>query len=322
MLIKIDSAGAGKRLDAFLPIILKESFGVEITRSIGTKLSETILVNGEGVKRSYKLKAGDLLSISKEDVTSLVNKYEEERNIVSKVVPESGDLKIIDENEDWIVLYKPKGIVVHPGVGNYSNTLANYVAGYLSSKGEYDENVKRGGVVHRLDKGVSGLIVFAKNLTAQKFLSAQFQKREVRKLYVADVVEIKRPSSTVPKDDRPVRDQINEFLEKGVDGTWLKVEGMIARDSVNRKRMRFSQASKSGKKALTYLKVIGNGRFLISIHTGRMHQIRATLRYLGFVIINDSLYGYKGSVSGEGIGLESVFLGFGDKSKRKASYIL
>lgn len=322
MIIEVDSNLAGKRLDSVITASVEEEMSTHIGRSSGSLLSEKSLVNGKRVKRSYKLKVGDVIELSSSDVNEVLEGVEKSRNVSSDVIGQEGVLNILDEDDDFLVLYKPKGLVVHPGVGNMGDTLANYVVGYLERRGVYDSRVKRGGVVHRLDKGVSGVIVFAKTLEFQNNLISQFRDREVKKLYLASVTS-NDSSAELPVDLRAISGQIDEFFKEGLKGEWFRVEGKIARDSVNRKRMKFSTVSRSGKRALTYIRSVGEGGLLISIETGRMHQIRATLRSLGYVIVGDAMYGYKNTQNVDGgIHLESVGISFKDSIGASKLYVL
>lgn len=150
---------------------------------IAENLGEIFYVNGKRIKPSYKFKKGDEYDIDYEKVNSLINDQTKQESLLSQ----EKDLNIVYEDENCIVINKESGVVVHPGSGNTHNTLANYVKGYLMEKGEFDKKVKRGGVVHRLDKGVSGLILFAKNAKAQEYFQNQFEKHLVQKIYYAKV---------------------------------------------------------------------------------------------------------------------------------------
>ena len=215
-----------------------------------------------------------------------------------------------------MVINKKKGMVVHPGVGNRKGTISNYVRGYLESKGEYDPLVDRAGIVHRLDKGVSGLMVIAKNKGSQEFLKIQFQNHEVEKMYLVETEKFK-------ESKLDVLEIVKDFsLDNGikVDDKWLTVKGYIGRNSLKRMQMKFKSYEFGGSKySVSHFLRVGENSFLVKIDTGRMHQIRATLIYLGRYILGDTLYNpVKGDVLSDSISLESVYLGFKDiKGKRK-----
>ncbi len=163
----------------------------------------------------------------------------------------------------------------------------------------------RCGIVHRLDKGVSGLIVVAKNKGSQEYLKSQFKDNSVIKIYRAELEESKNVEQNL--DIKKYLKELNIELQPWK--SWEKMEGYIGRSSVNRYKMEFKKYEFGGSKyALSYIKFFGK-EVLIKIDTGRMHQIRSTLEYLGFHIKGDSLYG-KSSDGNEMIMLESVLLSF------------
>ena len=306
MKIRIDKKEEGKRVDTFLSEILKDK-GVSISRSILQKyIQNGCIVNGRSCKKGYRLKEGDIVEINEE--------YWEERkkelDLSDEIVPQKGKLDIRYEDENFLVLYKPKGLVMHPGVGNKKGTLANYVRYYLESKGEYDSLVDRAGIVHRLDKGVSGLVVVGKNKEAQEFLKREFKNRRVIKIYHAVLEEY---TNIEQKFDlkgyvRKMNTKMKPWNE------WEKVEGYIGRSKTDRYKMEFKGYEFPGSKyALSYI-LFGGNEAIIKIETGRMHQIRATLNYLGYHIKGDSLYG-RGS--GDNIMLEAVLLSFVDMDGKR-----
>ncbi len=160
-----------------------------------------------------------------------------EKEISSSIIlPQKGSLDIVFEDRYCLVVNKKAGVVVHPGSGNSENTLSNYVVWYLQNKGEYCRNIKRGGVVHRLDKGVSGLILFAKTLEAQQFFQKQFETQKVEKLAVKLKWRVKFSLQTLSEllgsKNMNLKKEI-EKLEKYnfvCDASWARVEGYIQRE--------------------------------------------------------------------------------------------
>ena len=299
MEIHIEKSNINKRVDTLLSEILKEK---SLTRNIVQRyLEKGCTVNGKRCKRSYKFKEGDILNIDEE----YWDNVKKDLDLSDEILPQKGQLDIRYEDENLIVLYKPKGLVVHPGVGNREGTLANFLREYLESKGEYDTLMDRCGIVHRLDKGVSGLIVVAKNKDSQEYLKSQFKDNSVIKIYRAELEESKNV-----EQDLDIEKYLKELnIELQPWKSWEKMEGYIGRSSVNRYKMEFKKYEFGGSKyALSYIKFFGK-EVLIKIDTGRMHQIRSTLEYLGFHIKGDSLYG-KSSDGNEMIMLESVLLSF------------
>jgi len=214
-------------------------------------------INGKAVKFSRKVTPGEMLELFWDNAPP------------ENIVPQNIPLDIIYEDERVVVINKPQGMVVHPGAGNRQGTLANAL--YYRKLKKYGEDFPAGlrpGIVHRLDKETSGVIIAAYDDEALAFLSDQFRFRKTRKTYAAIV-------TGVPKD------------EKG------RIETFIARDSRDRKRFTVSQ---KGKTALTCYKVIKNWRshslVLLRPKTGRTHQLRVHMRYLGHPILGDSVYGY------------------------------
>jgi len=287
------------RVDSLLSEVLKEK---ALTRSIIQKhIKNGCKVNGKECKKSYRLKEGDTLYIDEAYWDSVKQDLDLSKDILSQ----KGDLDIRYEDDDLIVLYKPKDLVVHPGVGNNDNTLANHVRYYLESKGEYDSLLDRAGIVHRIDKGVSGLMVVAKRKSVQEYLKGEFSKKRVIKIYHAYLEESNKLEQEIDLKEYLKKMNINLLPWK----SWEKVEGYIGRSGVNRYKMEFKKYEFGGSKyALSYIKSFGKD-VLIKIDTGRMHQIRSTLEYLGYHIKGDSLYG-NSKDGNEVIMLESVLLSF------------
>jgi 23S rRNA pseudouridine1911/1915/1917 synthase len=174
--IYVDTKHLDERADSYIC----SNFQVHSRSFLADHWEELVSINGKKAKPSYKLKAGDEITIRDEKVNQLLADIS-----YDKINPQESPLQIIYECDSYLVLNKPKGVPVHPGVGNYKDTLANYVAGYLMKTSKYDPTIDRAGVVHRLDKPVSGLIVFAKNNQTQKYLQKQFEMHKVQKIYHA-----------------------------------------------------------------------------------------------------------------------------------------
>ena len=256
------------RVDKFVSLFLSD-----ISRSFLTKnVKDFVLVDGKKVKPSYRLKEGQEVKI---DIQAIKEKYLEEAKkdeMESNIVPQEGNLEIIYEDVDYIVLKKSAGVVVHPGVGHEKDTLANYVKNYLEQKGEYDIELKRAGIVHRLDMPVSGLIVFAKNRKFQKHLSEQFEKHEVLKIYYAqyEVLGGQKVFNDFRKKDEiyEIMDRYSKDLTFDLEN-WLKVSGTMKRDPSNRKRMLFEHNVRNEKLryAESYLLPFSEERMCVLIKT-------------------------------------------------------
>lgn len=260
--------GTPARADAYI----SSTLGL-MSRSQLKSLGAVIKVNGKDVKLSRELKQGDRIEV----------RWDERPEI--SLDPEDIPLKIVFENDDVIVVDKPQGMVTHPANGNWSGTLVNAVLGHARKTNqilrfEPEEGVKpdqaqkreysayRPGIVHRLDKDTSGIIIVAKNSTSLAFLAAQFQARTARKHYLALVRG--RPN---PAEGR--------------------IEGFLARSASDRKLFAISQAS--GKRALTLYRTQESfpGYSLVSLfpRTGRTHQLRVHMKSINCPILGDPMYG-------------------------------
>ncbi|MDR0452087.1 MAG: RluA family pseudouridine synthase [Treponema sp.] len=221
-------------------------------------------VNGKEAKVSRLVKPGDFLELAWPDPEPEI------------LLPEDIPLDIIYEDSRVVVVNKAQGMVVHPGAGNHSGTLANALLGRRLRQGRKAEETRehgpflnrRLGIAHRLDKDTSGVIIAAYDDEALAFLSAQFKERQARKIYAAVV----RGSPPEPRG---------------------KIDARIARDSRDRKR--FAVSAGGGRSALTHYKVVrelgGYSLLLLKPRTGRTHQIRVHLKYLGCPILGDPVYG-------------------------------
>lgn len=242
---------SGKRLDAYIT-----SIDSEITRTAAQRLIEqgNILVNGEKKKTAYKVSNGDVITIEKEEPKEI--------ELKAQNIP----IDIIYEDDDIIVVNKPKGMVVHPANGNPDGTLVNAIMAICKDSLSGIGGEIRPGIVHRLDKDTSGLLIVAKNDKAHVNMSEQIKNHEVKKTYIALVRGVvKENEATI---DMP-----------------------IGRSTSDRKKM---AVIKTGRNAVTHIKVLKRYNkytlLQVNIETGRTHQIRVHLSYIGYPIIGDYTY--------------------------------
>lgn len=241
----------GKRLD----IYIAENFN-ELSRTMIKKLIESnnILINDKSEKVSYKVQANDNISI---DVPEA-----KETKLKAQEIP----LDIIYEDNDIIVVNKPKGMVVHPANGNPDGTLVNAILAICKNSLSGIGGELRPGIVHRLDKDTSGLIIVAKNDKAHINMSEQIKERNVKKTYIALV------RGNVPEEE-------------------ATINMPIGRSTKDRKKM---AVIKNGKQAITHFKVLKRySKYTlleIKIETGRTHQIRVHMAEIGYPVVGDAVY--------------------------------
>lgn len=251
MVLSVEAAGAGMRLDTYLASQIEGWSRARLQQLIE---DEDVLVNRRTAKSSQKLKAGDEIEV--ELTISPAESF----------APEPIPLEIVYENSDVVVVNKPAGLVVHPAAGIRSGTLANALS-YHFDQLSRNAGATRPGIVHRLDKNTSGLLVVAKNETAHENLAAQFRGREVFKSYIALVHGIVQQESG--QIDRP-----------------------IARDPRNRTRM---AVVTGGRTALSHYRVKRRYESFtlldVELKTGRTHQIRVHLAWLKHPVVGDDVYG-------------------------------
>jgi len=257
----VTDSHAGKRLDLFIQHYEAYSSRNRIQTLIKDGLA---VVNGKSEKPSYKVRAGDSIAL------------ELPERPVREVLPENIPLHVVFEDDHMVVLNKPPNLVVHPAPGNYTGTLVNALLFHYGSlpssgKGSADgegSGRERAGIVHRLDKDTSGVMVVARTEQALKALTKQFKDRVVQKKYLALVAGV---------------------IKKG-SGT---IETAIGRHVKERKKISVHTASP--REAVTLFKVkerFGNATLVeVEIKTGRTHQIRVHLAHLGFPVLGDRVYG-------------------------------
>jgi 23S rRNA pseudouridine1911/1915/1917 synthase len=319
----------GKRLDVVVLEVIQKEIKEELlplmSRSfITSNIKETVLVGEKVKKPGYRVREKDEIIVDIEGLEASASKIISDREALLEYEAEDnwdGVIDIVEENEDFVVINKPAGVLVHPGVGNTHGTIANFFKGYLMSKGSYDSRLERAGIVHRLDKSVSGLMVLAKTYEAQKGLQKLFQNRKVVKMYVATVNRYKESMYTRLFDkllDKNGESSIDELVgtvaNAAESSSWVRVGGYIQRSTADRKKMLFAAKNEGNSlDAVSYISPISSDKVAVRIITGRTHQIRATLSAIGFDILDDGLYN-SGSKSRPSqvneISLQSVFMQF------------
>jgi pseudouridine synthase, rluA family len=252
-----DKGQAPMRIDKFL---MEHLFNTSRNRLQKAADAGFIFVNDRPVKSNYKIKPGDVVTLMLDRP-----KYNNE------IIPEDIPLDIVYEDKDLMVVNKPAGLVVHPGCGNYTGTLVNAVAWHLKDNPAYNPNDPEVGLVHRIDKDTSGLLVIAKTPEAKTHLCKQFFDKTTKRCYNALVWG-------------------NPETDEG------RIEGNIARHPRDRMQMAVYPAGGDiGKTAVTHYRVLERFGYVTFVEcvleTGRTHQIRVHMKHIGHPLFNDERYG-------------------------------
>lgn len=252
-----DKGQAPMRIDKFL---MEHLFNTSRNRLQKAADAGFIFVNDRPVKSNYKVKPGDVVTLMLDRP-----KYNNE------IIPEDIPLDIVYEDKDLMVVNKPAGLVVHPGCGNYTGTLVNAVAWHLKDNPAYNPNDPEVGLVHRIDKDTSGLLVIAKTPEAKTHLCKQFFDKTTKRCYNALVWG-------------------NPETDEG------RIEGNIARHPRDRMQMAVYPAGGDiGKTAVTHYRVLERFGYVTFVEcvleTGRTHQIRVHMKHIGHPLFNDERYG-------------------------------
>lgn len=250
----VDKGQTPMRIDKYLVDRIENATRTKVQQAID---QGKVWVNDKYVRSNYKVKPDDKIEVITFDEPKI---YE--------VVPEEMDLNIVYEDDYLLIINKPAGLTVHPGVGNYSGTLSNGLAHYLGSDIIHDQ--RHPYLVHRIDKNTSGLLVVAKDEESTRRLTKQFREHTVTRKYNALVW--------------------GSFEEDS--GT---IEGNITRSNQNRKIFTVTHEEDVGKHAITHYKVLKDFNYVslveCQLETGRTHQIRVHMKYIGHPLFSDEVYG-------------------------------
>ncbi len=253
----IDKGQTAIRIDKYLTMHIVNSSRTKIQAAAD---AQNILVNDKPVKANYKLKPLDVITV-------LLNYPPRETDIEPENIP----IEIVYEDDDLLVVNKKPGMVVHPGFGNYEGTLLNAIAWHFKDDPKFNKEVSRLGLVHRIDKDTSGLLVIAKNEFAKMFLAQQFFHKTTERLYQAVVWGVLKEDS----------------------GT---VDTYLGRNPKDRLQFaNFEDDLTGAKHAVTHYQVLERFHYVslvqCKLETGRTHQIRVHMKHIGHTLFNDKRYG-------------------------------
>lgn len=253
----VDKGQNSMRIDKYLVNFIENATRNKVQQTIK---ADNVLVNNSPVKANYKVKPNDVISV-------VLAHPPRDTNIIPQNIP----INIVYEDDDLLVVNKEAGMVVHPGFGNFEGTLINALVYHFNQLPYFQNDLdKRPGLVHRIDKDTSGLLVIAKNEFAMNFLAKQFYNKTTQRVYNALVW--------------------GNFEEN--EGT---ITGHIGRDLKDRMQMAVFPDGSHGKHAVTHYKVLERFRYVTliecTLETGRTHQIRAHMKYAGHILFNDARYG-------------------------------
>lgn len=254
----IDKGQEPYRIDKFLMNRIENATRNKLQQAINAGL---VLVNGKEIKQNYKIKPFDQIII-----------YSDLSPESTDVIPQDIPLNIVFEDDDILLINKPPGMVVHPGSGNHSGTLLNGVAWYLQQKNPSlsEETLPRFGLVHRIDKNTSGLLVLAKNDKAMRHLAKQFYDHTVKREY-------------------------NALAWGDLETDEGTIVAHVGRNLRYRKLFEAYPEGDHGKDATTHYKVLERFNYVTLVRcvleTGRTHQIRVHMKYIGHPLFNDDFYG-------------------------------
>ena len=254
--VVVDKGQSQVRVDKYLFERLVNSSRNRIQKAADAGL---IMANGKPVKSSYKVKPCDVLTVMMDRP-----RYDND------IIPEDIPLDIVYEDNDLMVINKPAGLVVHPGCGNYHGTLVNAIAWHLKDNPKYDPNDPQVGLVHRIDKDTSGLLVVAKTPDAKTHLGLQFYNKTTKRKY-------------------------NALVWGSVENNEGTIEGNIGRNPKDRMQMAVLSDPAQGKHAVTHYRVLERLGYVTLVEcvleTGRTHQIRVHMKHIGHTLFNDERYG-------------------------------
>lgn len=254
--VVVDKGQSQVRVDKYLFERLVNSSRNRIQKAADAGL---IMANGKPVKSSYKVKPCDVLTVMMDRP-----RYDND------IIPEDIPLDIVYEDNDLMVVNKPAGLVVHPGCGNYHGTLVNAIAWHLKDNPQYDPNDPQVGLVHRIDKDTSGLLVVAKTPDAKTHLGLQFYNKTTKRKY-------------------------NALVWGVVENNEGTIEGNIGRNPKDRMQMAVLSDPAQGKHAVTHYRVLERLGYVTLVEcvleTGRTHQIRVHMKHIGHTLFNDERYG-------------------------------